>query len=221
MKTIDILIVEDLESYAQAMEILLLQHPDIKTVCYCNNMNETLEILKNNKVGILMLDLNLGTKEYDGTTIARKVKERYSETRIMIFSENIRAFLYFDFIKPYSIEAYIDKMSSKSEIFKAIDELQKGNCYLDENIRSIINIQKWMKVTKRQKEVLGLSTEGLVNKQIAERLFISVKTVENHLAKLREIFSAKTTSELIKLYIEYKTGNREDSANRIPPFKSL
>jgi len=221
MKTIDILLVDDYVALSQGMEMLLLQHPKVATVHYCKNREDTLDTLRNNNVRILMLDLNLGTNKYDGTTIAKEVRALFKNVKIIIFSENIRPYLYQTLIKPYNIEAYIDKESDKTEIFNAIDELLNGNTYLDKNIRSILTINKWMKVSSRQKQVLSLLTKGLVHKQIAPELGISIKTVENHIARLRSIFNAKTTSELIKLYIEYKTGNKENSGDKTPPFKAL
>ena len=67
-KNIQILLVEDSVSYAQGMELLLMQHPSVSKVDHTKDYKDTLDFLKDNVVDVIILDLNFETDEFNGET---------------------------------------------------------------------------------------------------------------------------------------------------------
>ncbi|QHI38037.1 Transcriptional regulatory protein LiaR [Kordia antarctica] len=220
-KKINILIVEDSKSFAQGLEALLLQNSIIDQVFIATNRNEALIQLKECSVDIIILDLNLGTSEYDGIDIAKKIKQQHSKKKIIVLTENIKTYLHEQLFNECHVDAYIDKRSDIKETFTAINEIIKGNTYTDIEVEKILENSRWIKTTKREKQIISLLAEGLTQLEIAEQLFISPRTVEKHIRNLFEKFKVKKTTELIVKYIKYRGSNRENVEETIPPFKSI
>lgn len=216
---IDILLVEDSKSYAQGMELLLKQHPKIANVFYASDYEKALDILKDEDIDVVILDLNFETKQYDGFTIAKKIRQQYANIKIIVLSQHTRKQYYEKLIKEKLADAYLDKQLGIEETYTALDEVLKGNPYIDSNIASMLEIESWMHVSRREREVIELLTKGITQKEVADQLCIAPKTVEVHLRNLFERFHVKNTTELVVKYVKYKTANRENIEDSIPPFK--
>ena len=85
----------------------------------------------------------------------------------------------------------------------------------------MLEIEQWMQASKREQEVIIKLMKGLTQKEIADKLFISPKTVEVHIRNLFHKFNVKNTTELVSKYIRYKNANRENIDESTSPFKSL
>ncbi|MCL4151486.1 UNVERIFIED_CONTAM: hypothetical protein GTU68_050582 [Idotea baltica] len=66
-----------------------------------------------------------------------------------------------------------------------------------------------MEISKREKEIVELLAQGLTQKEIANRLFISIRTVETHIKNCTQKLDARNTVNLISIYVSYKNANRE------------
>jgi DNA-binding NarL/FixJ family response regulator len=100
---------------------------------------------------------------------------------------------------------YLLKNSSKEEIFKAIDEVSKGNMFFNVDYQKQ-NTSKYDQtpiITRREKEVLMEIANGLTNQQIADKLFISSTTVSSHRQNLMLKLNANNTASLIKTAVKY------------------
>lgn len=217
--TIHILLIEDSKSYAQGMELLLQQHPKVSGISYAPDYENALDSLKNQTVDVVILDLNFETKQYDGFTIAKKIRQQYPKIKIIVLSQHTRKLYHEKLIRERLADAYLDKQLGIEETFMALDEVLKGNSYIDRNIANMLEIETWMHLSKREREVVGLLCEGLTQKEVADRLCIAPKTVEVHIRNLFERFGVKNTAELVVKYVRYKSANREDIEDSIPPFK--
>jgi DNA-binding NarL/FixJ family response regulator len=109
-------------------------------------------------------------------------------------------------------KAYLLKTSGKEEIDKAIQIVQNGEQYISPSVQKVIfegmsnNSEKKQgyvpPITKREKEILKLIADEFTNKEVAEKLFISVSTVEFHRKNLLEKFNARNSVGLVKSAIE-------------------
>jgi DNA-binding NarL/FixJ family response regulator len=216
-----ILIIEDSQIFAQGLKLLLEQHPLVESIKIVSDYKNTLEVLKENPIDIIILDLNFETKEYDGFIIAKKVKQLYSEIKIMILTQHTRINHYERLFKECHVDAYLDKQLGIEETFSAINRVIKGEKYIDDNISEMLEIEEWMKASERENDVIVLLIKGLTQKEIAEKLFIAPKTVEVHIRNLFVKFKVKNAVELVAKYLKYKNANREGGDNSISPFKNI
>jgi DNA-binding NarL/FixJ family response regulator len=215
---VDILIVEDSKSYAQGMELLLLQHPLVNNVNYASNYEIALETLKKTAIQVVLLDLNFQTNQYDGFVIAKKIRQQYPEIKIIVLTQHTRKHHYKRLIDEKLSDAYLDKQLGIEETFEALDVVLAGQVYVDKNILEMMDINSWMRISKREQEVLDYLVKGKTQKETADILCISPKTVAKHIRNLMERFNVKNTTELVAKYIKYKNGNRENIDGSTPPF---
>ena len=216
-----ILIVEDSQIFAQGLELLLDQHPLVERIKIASNYEDTLIYLKENFIDIIILDLNFETNEYDGFIIAKKVKQLYPNIKIMILTQHTRISHYERLFNECNVDAYLDKQLGVEETFSAIDSIMKGKKYIDHNISEMLEIEGWMKASERENQVIQLLIEGFTQKEIADKLNISPKTVEVHIRNLFNKFNVKNSIELVGKYVKYKSANRENAEDSIPPFKAV
>jgi len=216
-----ILIVEDSQIFAQGLELLLEQHPLIGGIEIVSNFEHTLISLRKNSVDIIILDLNFETSEYDGFIIAKKVKQLYPKIKIMILTQHTRISHYERLFNECKVDAYLDKQLGVEETYAAINSVMKGEKYVDFNISEMLEIEGWMKASQRENEVIQLMIDGYIQKEIADKLNISPKTVEVHIRNLFEKFNVKSSIELVAKYVKYKSANRENAEDSIPPFKTI
>ncbi len=203
------------------MELLLLQYPKVKQVYIANTFEKALQKLKSTSVDIVILDLHFETDAYDGFMIAKKVKQQYPDIKIMILTQHARKGHYKRLFEECKVDAYLDKKLGVKETYNAIEAVIKGKTYSDYSILEMLEIEEWMEMTKREKEVIALLSKGLTQKEIADKLFVVPKTVEAHIRKLLTKFEVKNSVELIAKYVKYKSANRENIGGSTPPFKNI
>ncbi len=215
-----ILVVEDSLIFAQGIQLLLEQHPLVEKTLHSIDYKSRLDILKQEIIDIIILDLNFETKEYDGFTIADKVKQLYPKIKIMILTQNTRIAHYEKLFNELDVDAYLDKQLGVTETFAAIDEVVNNRTYIDYNISQMLEIESWMRVSKRENDILDKLSKGNIQKEIADQLYISPRTVEVHVRNLFKKFKVKNVAELMSKYIKYKNANRENIEDSTAPFKS-
>ena len=114
------------------------------------------------------------------------------------------------------IKALVSKKSSKTILLEAVKKVKLGQVYIDNyfsflflktgNTTMTYFSQQWLKITKREKEILVMLSEGMRNKDIAEKLFISPRTVEVYKINLSRKLNLSGCSELLR----YAVINRDD-----------
>lgn len=218
-KTINILIIEDSLSYAQGMEALLIQQDSVHSVTICLEFNAALEVLKNKPIDVVILDLNFETNTFDGFIIASKIRQQYQSIKIIVLSQHTRKHYYDKLIGEKLADAYLDKQLGIEEVYIALEMVTKGKQYIDKNILAMLEIQQWMLLSKREKEVVELIAKGLTQKEIADQLCIAPKTVEVHIRNLFQRFDVKSSTQLAVRYMRYKNANRENVEDSTAPFK--
>lgn len=209
---ISVLIVDDSLIFSQGLALLLQQYPDkISAVHIAHNFNTALQFLKEEKITICILDLNFESKEYTGFTIAQKVKEIYPRIKIIVLTQQAKVDYYHMLFEEIHVDGYLDKQLGIEETLESLETVMRGEKYIDKNIKTMLEIGKWLDISDREKEIITLLSEGLTQKEIANQLYISNRTVETHIKNLSKKMGAKNSVHLISIYTEYKKGNRENS----------
>jgi len=196
--SVKILIVDDHPLVLEGLRSLLANSKGISVVGTVSNAFDAIAFLKENEVDIAFLDINL--PDISGIELCKKIKEQFPKVKslaLSTFSERA----YVSRMIQNGASGYLIKSSSKEEILEAIRQVQAGgyfmNVNLDQNAAPTAKATPFL--TRREKEVLLLIAEGMTNPQIAEKLFVSVTTVNSHRQNLLMKFEVSNTASLIKL----------------------
>lgn len=163
--------------------------------------------LKKNVPDVLLLDLQLPDKS--GYELVPLLLKQYAELRILILS-GMESSPYIKEMMQKGCKGYLLKSTTNKHILiEAISEVFRGGIYLDKGLKEqllnemLISKRKRDKieprVTQREKEVLKLIAEECSNQEIAERLSISLRTVETHRYNLLQKLDVKNTAGLVRL----------------------
>jgi two-component system secretion system response regulator SalR len=216
-----IIIIEDSKVFAKGLQMLLIQKENINQVFTALNYSEAIQYLEHENISIAIVDLHFRTSHYDGFTIAEKLASNYPNVKIMILSDYVQTDYYDRLFKNKSVKAYLDKQSDDIDIFEGIDTVLKDNIYLSPSIEKLKELDKWMVLTRREKEVLEQLVKGLTQSKIADLFFISEKTVGRHVMNLLQKFNVHNTPELVAKYVKYRNSNDENVDERSPPFQRI
>ena len=157
-----------------------------------------MQVIKEDQPDIALLDINL--PDINGIELCVRIKKEFPEVKtIALTTYSQRS--YINKMMQAGASGYLLKNATKAEILEAIQEVYEGGIYLkvkDNGAISLNNTSPIPGLTPREKEVLGLIAEGLTNAQIAEKLFVSVLTVNSHRKNLLNKFEVNNTAMLIK-----------------------
>jgi two-component system response regulator NreC len=206
-----VLIVEDHTILREGLRSLLSGHNDFEIVGEATDGREAVRTVEKLQPDIVIMDLSM--PRMDGIDALREIKKQNPKIKILILTvhkteEYILASL------EAGADGYILKDATHAELIKAMQVILQGDRYLCPAISGQIiegYLQKrktdktqsvYETLTPREREVLKLIGEGYKNKEIAEQLFISIKTVEKHRSNLMEKLqlhnSAAVTSYAMK-----------------------
>ena len=171
---------------------------------------QALELLKEKSYDIVLTDINM--PEMDGVDLMKNIKEQYPDQKVLVLSMFNEA-AYINKMIALGANGYILKKSTKNELVDAIKKiLSGGDHYSDEVYKTIIGNIAGRKpkqrltletdLSEREKEILVLITNEYSNQEIADRLFISIRTVETHKRNLLEKTGCKNVAGLVMYAVE-------------------
>lgn len=212
MEKINILIADDHQIVIDGLKFMLNNEAQITIVQTCNSTNEVLNYLEEHAkdVNLLITDINMPT--VSGIELCRVVKNKYADLKVLVLSmysskEIIKEALMAE------ADGYMLKSAGREKLIEAIFKIQNDGTYFSEEIIPIIysqiNTEKLKQeqlanLSEREKEILVLIAKEFSSEQIAEKLFISVKTVGNHRQNILLKCDCKSSVGLVKYAI--KTG---------------
>lgn len=175
---------------------------DIEVVDTAYNGTQVLRILKERDIDILLLDINM--PELNGVETCKLIAKHHADVKVIALSMYKQA-SYVKRMKSYGAKGYILKDDSASEMIKAIKKVYEGEEYYSTKLLSLMIANVLgpeqlndIYLTGREKDVLELIAEGFSNKQIANKLILSVHTIDSHRKNLLMKFNSKNTAELVK-----------------------
>ncbi|MGE0587328.1 MAG: response regulator [Cyclobacteriaceae bacterium] len=176
----------------------LLENDGRKVEFQAHTGEEALSLLKKNTVDLMITDFNM--PGMDGLSLIHAVKRLDSNIKIIVLSMHEEVHLVKEILKA-GVNGYVLKKDTRSELLKAVSEVEEGNVFLSNDINKmlIVNLQnpdEGRLLTDREREIVKLIAKEYTNKQIAEELFISERTVETH---RKNIFKKTGTNSLVGL----------------------
>lgn len=165
------------------------------------NPKEVLKKLAEQQVDILLTDIMM--PGMPGNLLAKQVKEKFPATQILALSMNGSADLVNEMINEANISGYVLKNIGKRELVEALEKIANGGIYFSEEVLAGLQTKSIAKkenpvihLTDREREIIRLIEKEYNNRQIAEALFISERTVETH---RKNIFRKTNTGSVIGL----------------------
>jgi two-component system nitrate/nitrite response regulator NarL len=206
---IKIAIVDDHRIVIDGIKSLLEDHESFKIIACSTSAKEMLEILAHEEVDILLTDIMM--PEMNGQELARNVKQKFPSVKIMALSMSGQGDIVNEMINDADISGYVLKNIDKEELSKAIIKIANGGIYFDEQILDELerfsNMRKQnveAHLTQREIEIIRLIEKELSNKEIADKLYISERTVETHRKNIFRKTKTNSVIGLVKYSYEHK-----------------
>lgn len=215
MEPIALMIVDDHEIVRDGLIAMLEDETDITIVCEASNGEEALQKLENNDPDLILMDVDM--PRMDGIEATKEIKLNYGHIKILALSmihENQRIQ---EMVKA-GASGYVFKNSGLEELVDAIKRVYRGKHYFNDEAMGVImeDIFKRRKepsqeaespstdLTQREIEILRLICREMTNKEIADKLNISVRTVDAHRRNLLRKTDSRNTAGLVRFAMEHE-----------------
>lgn len=203
---IRLIIADDHPVIIDGIKIILDREKDIHLVAEVYDGKQLLEFLDNEKVDVVLTDVNM--PELNGIEVTRIIRQKYPEIKVIAFSQYDEKRFVKQILKS-GASGYMLKSTPAREIVKAIHMVMDGGLYLSEGLPNIFAEKPKRRsnylfpdLSPREKDVLKEICQGKNTKEIADTLFISYNTVETHRANLLLKVGVKNTAGLVKWAVE-------------------
>jgi DNA-binding NarL/FixJ family response regulator len=213
-----IVIAEDHRILREGLRSLLSSSPDFEVVGEAEDGREAIRCVEKMKPDLILTDLSM--PRMNGMEAIREIKKQSPKTKILVLTVH-RTEEYILATLKAGADGYLLKDSTHSELVMAVKNVLSGKHYISPGIsekviegyiegkKTLKPRTSWETLTQREREILKLIAEGYRNKEIADDLCISVKTVEKHRANLMEKLNLHNVQALTALAIEKGLVSRE------------
>ena len=200
-----ILIIDDHRLFAEGLRSLLISW-GYTTVDVLTADSDLLKMIRSYNPALMLVDITMN--DIDGIALSAEVKKVYPAIKILIISMHARRI----FIKKAlqaGVDGYIIKNASDEELRSAVTGLLEGGRFFSSQIKEVLvndpspaTPVNEVTLTRREKDILRLIAEGYSTKEIADRLFLSINTVETHRKNMLFKSGLRNMAHLIKWALE-------------------
>jgi DNA-binding NarL/FixJ family response regulator len=213
-----IVIAEDHTILREGLKSLLSSNPDFEIIGEAEDGREAIRCVEKFKPDLILMDLSM--PRINGLDAIKEIKKRFSETKILVLTVHKTEEYILATLKA-GADGYILKDSTHAELVLAVKNVLSGKHYISPGIsekviegylegkKALKTKSSWETLTQREREILKLIAEGYKNKEIADYLCISPKTVEKHRANLMEKLDLHNVQALTTFAIEKGLVSRE------------
>lgn len=205
---IEIAITDDHTIVIEGIRTMLKLNKEIMISQSFTNITDTFNGLDKN-IKVLLLDINL--PDGNGITACKELLQKFPNLRIIALT-NFEDVSFIKQIIKNGAMGYLLKNTGKNELVNAIKSVLEGERYLPQNIQEMLLNESLgkatpsslfvPKLTSREKEILDLIIKEYTTEEIAEKIFISVKTVESHRSNLIQKLGVKNSAGLVRVAFE-------------------
>ncbi|MBK9735670.1 MAG: response regulator transcription factor [Saprospiraceae bacterium] len=209
---INILVADDHTMFVDGIESILKAEADMFVVGRSYDGPSVIEFVKTNKVDIVLLDVNL--PGMSGIEVCKELHAHHSSIKVLAISMFNEESIVSEILN-HGAKGYILKNTGREELLIAIRTVAKGESYFSKDVtetimKGLMNQRKssskssvfFPKLSRREKEVLKLIAQEFTTQEIADSLYISLKTVESHRSSLLSKLNARNSVGLVRIAIE-------------------
>ena len=213
-----IVIAEDHTILREGLRSLLSSDPNLEVVGEAEDGREAIQCVERFKPNLILTDLSM--PRMNGMEAIKEIKRQSPETKILVLTVH-KAEEYILSTFQAGADGYLLKDSTHAELVMAVKKVLSGKHYISPEIsekviegylegkKTLKSRTSWETLTQREREILKLIAEGYKNKEIANYLCISTKTVEKHRANLMEKLDLHNAQALTAFAIEKELVSRE------------
>jgi DNA-binding NarL/FixJ family response regulator len=207
---IRIIIADDHHIFRKGILSIVKDDESIEVIGEASNGEEALQLVESLRPDIALLDIDMPI--LSGLEAARKIKKDGLNTKVVILTIH-KDKEYFDEAMELDIKAYILKESISNDLIDCIKEVASGNYYISPSISGYLvkkgkskkELNELDKLTSTEIQILKLIAQNKTSSQIAEELFRSVRTIENHRNNICTKLGLKGPHALLLFAVSHKT----------------
>jgi two-component system, NarL family, nitrate/nitrite response regulator NarL len=206
---ITLALVDDHQIVIDGLTSLLKGHDKFKFAFATTNSSEVIERIAQTPIDVLLTDVMM--PKLPGNELAKQVKEKYPDVKILALSMSGQGDLVNEMIEDADISGYVLKNIGKQELITALEKIAAGGIYFSDEVIDELQRSSQRKkqnaeahLTDREIEIIRLIEKEYNNKQIAETLFISERTVETHRKNIFRKTNTNSVIGLVKYAYEHK-----------------
>ncbi|MEM6524138.1 MAG: response regulator transcription factor [Bacteroidota bacterium] len=209
-KKITVVLADDHSVVRKGIKMLISNDQDIEIVGEASSGDEALSMISEFDPDILITDISM--PGMTGIELTNTIKDQKYRAKVLVLST------YTD--EEYILSAfeagalgYLPKDTDEDQFIAAVKTVAVGEVYYTKDVSDILtkslikqkrSFEDPLELTEREKEILRLIVDGMSNKEIADKLFISVRTVDTHRRNIMDKIDAKNTADLVRKAIEDK-----------------
>jgi DNA-binding NarL/FixJ family response regulator len=204
-------IIDDHKMFRQGVEAMLEDHDGVSLSWGAKNSEEAMAKLNMEVPDVILMDITLGDES--GITLTKTILQSHPDIKILALSMH-KEDNYIVNLLEVGAKGYLLKDAGSDEMVMAIKKVYKGDTYYSSHVTNVLmkhltqgtkpsETGDQVKLTKRELEILKLIAEEYSNPEIAEQLFISIRTVDTHRRNLLDKLQAKNTAGLVKYAMKH------------------
>ena len=210
-----ILLVEDHPIFRLGLAELINQENDLEASGNAKDVNQAITEIEEMGPDLIIADISL--KQSDGIDLVKYVKQHHKQIPVLVLSMHDE-YLYAQRALSAGARGYIMKQEAMESVVTAIHHVLEGKIYLNEKVKEhiLMSMSDTPKVrdktpvdrlTDRELQVFKLIGRGFSSREIAERLFLSIKTIGTYRERIKEKLNLKHANELVRCAVHFeKTG---------------
>lgn len=208
MDVVRILLAEDMEIVRKGVRALLAANPRFAVVAEAEDGQEAIDKTASARPDVVLMDLSL--PRLDGVEAISVIKRRFPQIKVLALTAHGKE-QYLSAAVQAGVDGYLLKNSPSAELFAAVDSLVAGQNYFSRAVSSmlanatrssLVGGDPLDKLSGRERQVLKLAAQGHPNQDIADTLFVSVKTVEKHKTNIKKRLGLRSSLELATFCLE-------------------
>ena len=210
---ISVLLADDHDVIRQGIRALLESHDGFQICDEAKNGEEAVDKAVKHHPNVAVLDISM--PKMGGLEATRKIRQQSPETQVLIFSVHDTDSIVRDVLDA-GAHGYILKTDAANHLIAAVEAIAKQNLYFSAGVSkfvldSLVSSTEWRKyepeyespLTTRETEIVRLLAQGKSNKEVANGLYISVRTVETHRRTIFQKLKINAVAELVRYAIRH------------------
>lgn len=176
--------------FAKSLEIALEDYTEIEKFIYIKDISQVISVIKNENPDIILIDINLGKIDSDGLTIAKDIIKIIPKVNIVILTGYDLPVYKYEAQK-MGAKGFINKNIEPDKFIEILNQIQSGYNYFPDEIKYIEEL------TDREKLILQFLYNGVKRKDIASQLYLSERTVSNHIQNIFDKLNVSSSLEAV------------------------